>query len=49
MGKRSSFRRMKNDAYDTPVEAVLPLISHLPDRFTFDEPTLFFTQPEAAE
>lgn len=38
MGKRSSFRRMKNDAYDTPVEAVLPLISHLPDRFTFDEP-----------
>lgn len=38
MSKRSSFRRMKNDAYDTPLEAVSPLLRHLPARFTFDEP-----------
>lgn len=38
MGKRSDFRRRKNDAYDTPIEPVLPLFPHLPERFTFDEP-----------
>ncbi len=30
MGKRSDFPRRKNDMYDTPREAVTPLIAHLP-------------------
>ena len=29
MGKRSSFPRRKNDAYDTPFKAVMPVIPHL--------------------
>jgi len=29
MGKRSSFPRRKNDAYDTPLKAVSPVIAHL--------------------
>jgi hypothetical protein len=38
MGKRSTFDRRPQDAYDTPPEAVLPLIPHLPDEFHFWEP-----------
>lgn len=40
MGKRSdgNFRRMKNDFYPTPKEAVLPLLPHLPKKFTYAEP-----------
>jgi len=30
MGKRSTFPRRKQDAYDTPLEAVRPLVPHLP-------------------
>lgn len=38
MGKRSTFERRPHDAYDTPPEAVEPLIPHLPETFTFWEP-----------
>lgn len=38
MGKRSVFARRKNDAYDTPYKAVLPLIPHLRGITTFAEP-----------
>lgn len=39
MGKRSEFKRRKNDTYFTPEKAVLPLIPHLPQgHFTFIEP-----------
>lgn len=38
MGKRSSFERIPRDAYDTPVEAVLPLLPHLPESFRYWEP-----------
>lgn len=38
MGKRSSFKRRKNDSYDTPPEAVAPLLPHLPETFTYWEP-----------
>lgn len=38
MGKRSDFARRKNDAYDTPYKAVLPLIPHLRGIATFAEP-----------
>ena len=38
MGKRSDFPRRAQDAYDTPPEAVLPLIPHLPGEFSFCEP-----------
>ena len=38
MGKRSSFRRMKNDAYDTPRDPTIPLRPHLPAAFSFIEP-----------
>lgn len=39
MGKRSSgFRRHKNDAYDTPEEAVAPLIGHLRPGVRYIEP-----------
>ncbi len=38
MGKRSDFKRRPQDAYDTPLEAVLPLIPHLPTRAHFAEP-----------
>lgn len=30
MGKRSSFERKPRDYYPTPVEAIMPLIPHLP-------------------
>lgn len=35
MGKRSSFKRSKNDLYRTPPKAVVPLHPFLPDRFRF--------------
>lgn len=38
MGKRSSFERRKNDAYQTPASAVVPLIPHLRGISTFAEP-----------
>jgi hypothetical protein len=38
VGKRSNFERKPRDYYPTPLEAVVPLISHLPDSFTFAEP-----------
>lgn len=38
MGKRSSFPRRPMDAYDTPLEAVLPLIPFLDHINTFAEP-----------
>lgn len=38
MGKRSDFERIPRDFYPTPREAVVPLISHLPDSFSFMEP-----------
>jgi hypothetical protein len=39
MGKRSEFKRMKNDWYSTPRKAVEPLIAHLPKKeFTYAEP-----------
>lgn len=38
MGKRSSFERRKNDAYDTPAAAVAPLLQHLSPRTHFVEP-----------
>ena len=38
MGKRSDFERKPRDFYPTPIEAVEPLISHLPNGFTFAEP-----------
>ncbi|QIG75055.1 putative DNA methyltransferase protein [Rhizobium phage RHph_I3_18] len=38
MGKRSTFERRKNDAYQTPPSAVLPLIPFLRGVKTFAEP-----------
>jgi hypothetical protein len=38
MGKRSSFIRRARDAYDTPVEAVKPLLPHLYPGSRFIEP-----------
>lgn len=38
MGKRSNFERNERDFYRTPIKAVEPLISHLPDTFTYAEP-----------
>ena len=38
MGKRSDFERKPRDFYETPIEAVLPLIPHLGYDFTFTEP-----------
>ena len=38
MGKRSTFERRPQDAYDTPKEAVEPLIPHLPYGAQFAEP-----------
>jgi hypothetical protein len=39
MGKRSNFKRRPQDAYDTPPEAVVPLLPHLPHEETsFWEP-----------
>lgn len=30
MGKRSSFKRIEKDYYPTPIDAVVPLVKHLP-------------------
>ena len=38
MGKRSDFERKPRDFYPTPIEAVEPLLPHLPEGFTFAEP-----------
>ena len=38
MGKRSTFARRAQDAYDTPAEAVAPLVPHLPASFAYWEP-----------
>jgi hypothetical protein len=38
MGKRSEFRRIARDAYDTPNEAVAPLLPWLTPRTKFLEP-----------
>lgn len=38
MGKRSSFDRIPRDYYPTPIEAVAPLIPHLPYFFKYAEP-----------
>ncbi len=38
MGKRSNFKRRPQDAYDTPREAVLPLLPHLPHILHYWEP-----------
>ena len=38
MGKRSDFDRVPRDYYPTPIEAVEPLISHLPYAFDYVEP-----------
>jgi hypothetical protein len=38
MGKRSSFDRVPRDYYPTPIEAVEPLIDHLPYSFDYVEP-----------
>tara|TARA_B110000211_G_scaffold59770_1_gene67260 strand:+ start:2390 stop:2920 length:531 start_codon:yes stop_codon:yes gene_type:complete len=38
MGKRSDFERVERDFYPTPIEAVLPLVFHLPDFGLFAEP-----------
>lgn len=38
IGKRSSFERVKNDAYNSPPRVVWPLIAHLTPGTTFAEP-----------
>ena len=38
MGKRSNFKRSSNDLYNTPYEAVLPLLPHLPKNASYCEP-----------
>lgn len=38
MGKRSDFERNLHDHYDTPYEAVLPLLRYLSGVYTFAEP-----------
>lgn len=38
MGKRSDFQRRPQDAYDTPLQALVPLLDYLPTDFTFAEP-----------
>jgi len=38
MGKRSNFERVERDYYKTPIEAVAPLLPHLPNGATFFEP-----------
>ena len=38
MGKRSNFERVERDYYPTPIEAVLPLVFHLPYFGLFAEP-----------
>ena len=38
MGKRSDYERKERDFYPTPLEAFLPVVSHLPYNFTYIEP-----------
>lgn len=38
MGKRSNFERVERDFYQTPYEAVVPLLPHLPDHLHYWEP-----------
>jgi hypothetical protein len=38
MGKRSDFERKPRDYYQTPIEALEPLLEHLPKAFDFAEP-----------
>ena len=38
MGKRSDFERKPRDYYPTPIEAVEPLVNHLPYSFNYIEP-----------
>ena len=38
MGKRSDFKRVERDFYPTPMEAVVPLLPHLPREFSYWEP-----------
>jgi hypothetical protein len=38
MGKRSDFQRVERDFYQTPYEAVLPLLGHLKPETRFTEP-----------
>ena len=38
MGKRSNFDRLARDSYDTPYDAVIPLLEHLSDNTEFIEP-----------
>jgi len=38
MGKRSDYVRVERDFYPSPIEAVRPLIAHLPEKFVFAEP-----------
>ncbi|MAG28047.1 SAM-dependent methyltransferase [Candidatus Pacearchaeota archaeon] len=38
MGKRSNFERKPRDYYQTPIEAVEPLLPHLPEKGLFAEP-----------
>ena len=38
MGKRSNFERQPRDFYPTPMEAVTPLLDHLPEDFLYAEP-----------
>lgn len=38
MGKRSTFERRPRDAYDTPLDAVKPLLGHLSPETSFIEP-----------
>ena len=38
MGKRSDFERKPRDFYPTPIEAVEPLLEHLPEDFPFAAP-----------
>jgi hypothetical protein len=38
MGKRSDFKRMKNDLYPTPYKAVLPLLPHVATGTKYIEP-----------
>ena len=38
MGKRSNFERRERDFYPTPIEAVWPLLPHLPKSVSFYEP-----------
>lgn len=38
VGKRSNFERKPRDFYPTPIEALVPLLPHLPLGVKFDEP-----------